>query len=74
MRNGGTFLVLIRLSRSCWTLLSARAEAGHSYVTEGAEFFRRSILVSVSRVGQSHPMARDRVVQVDNPQPRTCKS
>ena len=59
---------------SAGTLLSARAAAGHSYGTEGAEFSRRIILVSVSRAGQSHPMARDRVVQVDNPQPRTCMS
>jgi hypothetical protein len=49
-------------------------EAGHGRATEGVEFPRSYILVSITLVGQPHRMARNRIVQVDNPQPRSCKS
>ena len=42
-------------------------EAGHGRSTEGAEFPRGNILVSITPVGQPHRMAWNRIVQVDHP-------
>ena len=56
------------------TLFWTGEEAGHGRPTEGAEFPRGNILISVSLVGQPHRIARNRIVQVDSPQTRSCKS
>jgi len=49
-------------------------EAGHGRSTEGTEFSRGKILVSIATVGQLRRMARSRIVQVKNPKPRSSKS
>ena len=49
------------------TVLCADEEASHGGSTEGAEFPRGHILVSITPVGQPHRMAENRIVQVVSP-------
>ena len=49
------------------TVLWANEEASHGGSTEGAEFPRGNILLSIIPVGQPHRMARNRIVQVAPP-------
>ena len=44
-------------------------EAGHGSSTEGTEFPRGNIVVSITPVGHPYRMARNRIAQADNPQP-----
>lgn len=68
-RLGSIYSFLSSRDSAVVTVLWMDKEAGHDRSTEGTEFPRGNILVSIIPVGPPHRMAWNRIVQVDNPQP-----
>ena len=75
MRDGGqsprSYPVVTVLRGLCFV---RTREASHGGSTEGIEFPRGNILVSITPVGRPHRMARNRIVQVASPTTPVCKS